>query len=252
MQAIILAGGFGTRLKSVTGDIIKPMAPIAGRPFLAWLLDYMAEQGVREVLLCLHHKAEQVTQHFGSAYGGMTLRYLIEERALGTGGALMQAMKMLKPTQPVFAMNGDSLVRLNYRQMLMQHLASGRNITLATAPMPDCRRYSQLHIRDELVHGYELYGDEMAGDISVGFYVLSPDIFSDMYDDQTETIAYKTRQGFAESSLSFERDFLAPNVPHLLPAAFSQVDYFIDIGVPQDYARAQLEVPNLLRQPLAA
>ncbi|MCE2926768.1 MAG: NTP transferase domain-containing protein [Rickettsiales bacterium] len=251
MQAIILAGGFGTRLKSVTGDTIKPMAQLAGRPFLSWLLDYIAQQGVREVMLCLHHQPEQITRYFGSRYAGMELRYLIEEQPLGTGGALANAMRELKPNRPAFALNGDSLVMVNYRRMMRNHIASGRPISIATTRMPDCRRYSQLNIQNDLITRYELYGDQQEGDISVGFYVLSPEVFEGMYSSPARNDGYS---GFAESSFSFERDFLAPNTPELKPAAYEDVDYFIDIGVPEDHARAQREIPDILnlRKPIAA
>lgn len=244
MQAIILAGGFGTRLKSVIGEATKPMALVNGRPFLAWLLDYMAGQGVREVLLCLHHKPEQIVRCFGNHHAGMALRYLVEEEPLGTGGALVNAMRELKPNKPVFALNGDSLVMVNYWRMMRNHIASGRPISIATTRMHDCRRYSQLNIQNDLITRYELYGDQQEGDISVGFYVLSPEVFEGMYSPPARNDDYS---GFAESSFSFERDFLAPNMLELRPAAYGQVDYFIDIGVPEDYARSQKEIATMLQ-----
>jgi D-glycero-alpha-D-manno-heptose 1-phosphate guanylyltransferase len=252
MQAIILAGGFGTRLKSVARDTIKPMAPVAGAPMLARLLRYMAGQGITQVLFCLHHKPQQVIDFFGSHYCGMALSYLVEDKPLGTGGALKEALRRLKPDKPVFALNGDSLVMLDYHKMMRAHLASGRPITIATKSMPDCRRYSQLQIERGIVNHYELYGDAKAGHISVGFYVLSPDIFADdiamssLENVSDQGSLASNAAGFSESSFSFERDFLVPNTPELKPAAFAEVDYFIDIGVPEDYARAQHELPDVL------
>ncbi|MFO0388840.1 MAG: nucleotidyltransferase family protein [Alphaproteobacteria bacterium] len=230
MQAIILAGGFGTRLKSVTGDVPKPMAMVAGRPFLCWLLEYMAGQGVIKAVLSLHHKADEIHTYFGHRFAGIDLLYSIESKPLGTGGAIRLAMEKLNPKDPVFVLNGDSLVQLNYQSMMQHHIKLRRLATLATFEVVDCSRYSQLHTRSGIVCQYDTLGQAEAGLISAGFYVLSPDVFA----------------GHAlKESFSFEREFLHPQTPVILPAYYDGVGYFIDIGVPHDYARAQTEIPEM-------
>ena len=237
MQAIILAGGFGTRLASVVDSVPKPLAPVAGKPFLSWLLRYMRRQGVTEAVLCVHHQADTVMRHFGSSHAGITLHYSIEEKPLGTGGAIRHALYALNPDKPVFVLNGDSLVELDYRRMYAQHLFQPSRLTLAVAHASDCSRYSQLTLRDGQVTRYATLGDASAGQISVGFYVASPDLFD----------------GFTlPETFSFERDFLSAHTPSLLPAAYEDVHYFIDIGVPKDYIRAQEEIPERMDIRLAA
>ncbi len=231
MQAIILAGGFGTRLRAVSGDVPKPMAMVAGRPFLCWLLEYMAGQGVTKAVLSLHYKADEIHTYFGHRFAGIELIYSIEPKPLGTGGAIRLAMDALNPTQPVYVLNGDSLVQLDYHRMLQHHIKQQRPISLAAYTVPDCSRYSQLHVQAGLVHRYDTLGVASHGLISSGFYILSPDIFKDRS---------------LKESFSFEREFLHPYTPRLKPACYEGVDYFIDIGVPHDYARAQAEIPRLL------
>jgi D-glycero-alpha-D-manno-heptose 1-phosphate guanylyltransferase len=246
MQAIILAGGFGTRLQSTLGgELPKPMAPLSGRPFLAWLLEYMEAQGIREAVLCVHHLHEKISGYFGDRFGDIRLHYSVETKPLGTGGAIREGLKALNPAEPVFALNGDSLVQVDYRRMMETHMSSGRDVTIASRRVEDCRRYSQLSIAGECVSHYELLGDNEPGDISTGFYIVSPNIFRDYFIVNSNA---PSSGGFGESDpgFSFERDFLALHTPWLRPAVYKNVDYFIDIGVPEDYARAQIEIPSVI------
>ncbi|MGE0754590.1 MAG: nucleotidyltransferase family protein [Alphaproteobacteria bacterium] len=237
MQAIILAGGFGTRLRSAIGDVPKPMAPVAGRPFLRWLLEYMAQQGIRQATLCLHHMPHMIQRTLGSHYAGIRLSYIIEQSPLGTGGAIKNALAQMNTSKPVFVLNGDSLVQLNYMQMLQNHYRMQRPLTIATQTMPDCSRYSLLELEQGHVHSYKTRGTKAPGIISNGFYIVEPDVF-----DGAELPA----------AFSFEADFLAPYVPTIRPANYNGAGYFIDIGVPDDYARAQAEIPALLGNRQAA
>lgn len=237
MQAIILAGGFGTRLKSVTGDAPKPLAPVAGRPFLCWLLEYMAGQGVTDAVLCVHHQSQAIISYFGSGYAGIRLDYSYEEKPLGTGGAIQRALCKLAPRKPVLALNGDSLVKVDYRLMLARHHHHKRSLTIAGTRVSDCSRYSRLSVLNGLITRYDTLGDASPGDVSVGVYMLSPEVF-DAFD--------------LPEAFSFERDFLAVRAPSLRPAVYQGVNYFIDIGVPADYARAQTEIPALITERLVA
>lgn len=237
MQAIILAGGFGTRLQSAVGHIPKPMAPVGGRPFLCWLLEYMAGQGVTRAVLCVHHRARDIMGHLGARHAGITLHYSLEERPLGTGGAIRRALHAFNPGEPVFVLNGDSLVEADYRRMLALHRQKGRRLTMAIRVVPDARRYSALKAEKGRIKQFTLLGAADPAAISVGFYVASPDLF----------------KGYALPEVfSFERDFLEPHVPEIEPAAYAPVHYFLDIGVPEDYARALKEIPERLDIALAA
>ena len=232
MQAIILAGGFGTRLQPVVPHVPKPMAPMGEEPFLAALLRYMHAQGVREVVFALHHRAAAIRDYFGHHFAGLEIRYSIETTPLGTGGAIKRALPLLRRDEPVFVTNGDSLVMLNYCDMLAHHNALGAPVSLASVQMPVTNRYSKLTIEDERITHYALLGDAEAGAISAGFYVMQPDVF----------MPYDMPDAF-----SIERDFLAVHTRELQPAVFEHVEYFIDIGIPDDYQRAQTEVPERLK-----
>src|SRR2546425_12065025 len=107
-EAIVLAGGLGTRLRSVVADVPKPMAPIGGRPFLEYLFDHWIGQGIRRFTLSVGYRHETITGHFGNAYRGVALRYVVEEAPLGTGGALLRTLGAFPGEAPVLLLNGDT------------------------------------------------------------------------------------------------------------------------------------------------
>jgi NDP-sugar pyrophosphorylase family protein len=107
MQAIVLAGGLGTRLRGVVPDLPKPMAPVAGRPFLAWVLDELVDAGFAQVVLAVGYRHEVIRGHFGDTYRGLPLRYAVEAQPLGTGGAIRQAAALAGPG-PLFVLNSSS------------------------------------------------------------------------------------------------------------------------------------------------
>ena len=130
MQAIVLAGGLGTRLRSVVTDLPKPMAPVAGRPFLAWILDRLAQAGFERVVLAVGYRHEAIQQHFGSTYRGMALHYSVEDRPLGTGGALRLAADHVSHW-PVFVLNGDTFLEIDYRAMRESHVQGREQMSMA-------------------------------------------------------------------------------------------------------------------------
>src|SRR5450830_180624 len=107
-SAIILAGGLGTRLRSAVPDLPKPMAPIEGRPFLEYQLDYWIAQGIRHFVLAVGYRHEAITEHFGNTYRGAALDYVVEITPLGTGGGVLLALEKLSPEQPFLLLNGDT------------------------------------------------------------------------------------------------------------------------------------------------
>src|SRR5579863_8770506 len=114
MKAVILAGGLGTRLRSEVPDLPKPLAPVGGRPFLAWKLDALDEAGFSEVVMSVGYRAQAIVDAFGEKYGKLALRYVAEDAPLGTGGALQKALASFRTDEPVWAMNGDTFVALDY------------------------------------------------------------------------------------------------------------------------------------------
>ncbi len=232
MKAIILAGGMGTRLRSMISDVPKPMAPILDKPFLAYLLQYLQGQGVTKVVLSVYHMREKIEQYFQSSYQGIQIEYAVEEKPLGTGGAIQYALQKMPLDEPVFVLNGDTFLELNYRSMYNAHLAEQAVLSIAVKEMQDCSRYGKAIIENDLLTGFTEKGEQGGGLINGGVYLLRPSLFSH----------YALPAVF-----SFENDFLVPHINILKPRAFLADHYFIDIGVPEDYLRATVDLPHLLQ-----
>ena len=226
MQALILAGGFGTRLRALLEDTPKPMAPIQGKPFLAHLITYLQQQGVTEVVLSVHYLRKQIENYFQDHYQDVAIRYVIEDAPLGTGGAIKNAIKVMQITQPFFVLNGDTFLKLNYRAMLEAHRARGAQITLALHKTSDCGRYGAVTVQNNIIASFKEKTAQGSGWINAGIYLIHPEILL----------------GITEQMFAFEKDFLVPNLRTLKPRAFCVNDYFIDIGTPEDYHRATLEL----------
>jgi D-glycero-alpha-D-manno-heptose 1-phosphate guanylyltransferase len=227
MRAIVLAGGQGTRLRSVINEVPKPMAPVAGRPFLAHLLDRLEGNGIDRVVLSVGYLKEPIVAAFGERYRGIEISYSIEEEPLGTGGGLRQALAMADAF-PVFALNGDTIVDLDYAAMLRASEAAGAALTIALRRVPDAGRYGRAKVEGGRVVGFAARGEGTGpGLINAGVYLFARNVLDDPA---------------LPASFSFERDFLERRAATMRPLAFETSGYFIDIGVPEDYARAQREL----------
>lgn len=227
MKAIILAGGFGTRLRSVLIDLPKPMAPIQDKPFLAYLLKYLQQQGVTSVTMAVHYLREKIQAYFQSHYANIEITYAVETEPLGTGGAIFQALSSQQTPEPIFVLNGDTFVKLDYQAMYRVHQQNNASITMALRKTDDCSRYGKILTDGDRITQFKEKSEQGPGFINAGVYLISPDLFSRF------TLA---------KQFSFEKDFLFPYLPLLRARAFIADDYFIDIGVPEDYARAQTEL----------
>lgn len=223
MQAIVLAGGLGTRLRSVVADLPKPMAPVAGRPFLAWVLDRLVQAGFDRAVLAVGYRHDAIEQHFGPSYRRMALHYSVEGQPLGTGGALRLAADHVG-NWPVFVLNGDTFLELDYQAMLAAHLKGHEQMSMAVCKVGDAGRYGALDLQDGHVRGFSEKGHAGAGFINAGTYLLS------------EGVVHRIPRG---QPFSFEQQLLVPEVSTMRPAAFATHGLFIDIGVPEDFARAQ-------------
>lgn len=227
MRAIILAGGFGQRLQTILPDTPKPMAPIRSKPFLAHLLEYLAKQGVTHVILSVHYLRDSIRDYFQSHYHGITIDYAEEDEPLGTGGAILYALSQVGGNEPVFILNGDTFVKINYSKMYNQHLFNQVSMTMALRHIDNCVRYGKVITENQTVIAFKEKGEVGPGLINAGVYLIHPDLF---------TLFTLPKQ------FSFESDFLYPFVHIIRPQVFMTEDYFIDIGVPEDYARAQVEI----------
>jgi D-glycero-alpha-D-manno-heptose 1-phosphate guanylyltransferase len=230
MEAIILAGGFGTRLRQVVPDVPKPMAPIGDRPFLEILLRSLAANGFQRVILSLGFLADSILDHFGSSFAGMDLCPVIENSPLGTGGAVRLAMMEIA-SDHAYVFNGDTYLDLEIAAVETQWSANHRSIIIGRE-VDDAHRYGRLMRENGQVTGFVEKGLSGPGLINAGCYVLP----------RAQLDAFQPGQPF-----SLEQDFLVPLVRTDKVDLFVTEGEFIDIGIPEDYWRAQTLLASLHR-----
>lgn len=220
--AIILAGGLGTRLKEALPDSPKALAPVAGKPFLHWLLRALERQGITRVVLATGYRSDAIRDLLGETFGDIALSYSEEQEPLGTGGALRRALALIRGPH-AFVLNGDTYADVDLRHMLAAHVKASAQITLATVRVPDASRYGTVCVSDNRVREFLAAGKAGEGTINAGVYVLNTDLL----------------QGELPDKFSFEHDILQACLNELEPLAFSAGSRFIDIGTPADFRRAQ-------------
>ncbi len=223
MQAVLLAGGMGTRLRAVVADRPKPMAEVAGEPFLAHLLRRLGAQGVEQAVLAVGYLHEQIVAHFGARFEGMALRYAIEREPLGTGGAMREGLRLVDAAHAL-VLNADTWLEADLASAHQAHLQGGCALTMLVRPVDDVARFGAVEVVGGRVRGFREKGRRGAGLINAGCYLM--------------------RRGLLEGldlpeRFSFETDCLAPLAAREPVAALEVRGDFIDIGVPEDYARAQ-------------
>lgn len=226
-ECIILVGGQGTRLRSVVNDIPKPMADINGKPFLEYLLQFLLTQGCRHCVLSVGYKHEVIKDYFGDKYQNIRLDYAVEEEPLGTGGGIKNSLHLISQDE-FFLLNGDSFFDVNLKALADFHFQHKAAITLSVKEMFDVDRYGTLDIENDRVVRFNEKKHIEKGYINAGVYVVSKDVFGKEYIDKTK--------------FSFEKDILESYVNTLPIYAFVSQGYFIDIGIPEDYRRAQTEL----------
>jgi len=222
MEAIILAGGFGTRLRRVVSDVPKPMALVNEKPFLQYILDYLKKQGVCRVVLAVGYMHEKIKNFFGDQYAGMELIYSIEKAPLFTGGAIKQALMQCKNDE-VFVINGDTFFDVDLTAMQHFHERNGSDLTLAIRYMTNFERYGTLERKQDRIVAFHEKKKTKAGYINGGVYFMKKNLL--------DTIL--------EEKFSFEKDFMEKQTKQIQILGFESDGYFIDIGVPEDYAKAQ-------------
>ncbi len=231
MHALILAGGFGTRLASVVAGVPKPLAPVAGKPFLVWQMEYLIQQGITGITLSLHHEWRQIRDYVAVHSVSVPVQCVVEETPLGTGGATAYALAAIPASPAVLVLNGDSFTRLNYRTLAVQHQASGARLTMVLREVPDTGRYDVAQMHDGIITDFYAGSSGKPGLINAGIYIVNVDMFAGSN---------------MPPAFSFEKDFLPPRLAAIRPQGFVTGDYFIDIGTPEDYARACRELPSIV------
>lgn len=225
MEAIVLAGGFGTRLKHVISDVPKPMAPVDKEPFLKYILEYLMLNGITRVIIATGYKAEIIQNYFGNDFKGMEIVYSHESIPLGTGGAIKQALEKCKE-KDVVVCNGDTLYKVDVRDMMSFHYEMHSALTLAVKPMQHFERYGAVVVKNGIVQSFEEKKKVDAGLINGGVYIIDRYLLADI----------------GSKVFSFEKAILEDK--SITVYAYESSGYFIDIGVPEDYYKAQKEINN--------
>lgn len=223
-EAIVLVGGLGTRLRQVVSDVPKPLAPVAGRPFLAWVLDGYAAAGLRRVILATGYGAGLIEQAVGSRWDGMEITYSREPEPLGTGGAIALAARRLGG-DGVHLANGDTFLAYDPAALEALTRASDCALGIALARVDDVARYGAVEVQAGRVTGFREKGRTGAGLINAGSYFITSQGLGRLPD--------------TGSAWSFEEAVLVPWCGQGQVAAYDRTSSFIDIGVPDDYHRAQ-------------
>lgn len=225
MEAIILAGGFGTRLQPVVSEVPKAMALINGRPFLEYQLDWLIAQGFSKIILAVGYKREVIIGHFAGQYRSATISYSVEEEPMGTGGAIRMALwKAVGPR--VLVLNGDTIFRIPLQQLIDQHLRRKADITLAVRKIDDAGRYGEVVLnRNYRVTGFREKNENSGeGLINAGIYVLEK-IF--------------LMEPWYRGKFSIEKDCFEKVYKNSKIYGHPCEGYFLDIGIPEDYDKAQ-------------
>lgn len=231
LPVLLLVGGMGTRLRPVLSSKPKPLAPVGEVPFLELLVLQLRAQGIRRLILCTGHQAEQIKEEFGDgSKWDVSIEYSNEPLPLGTAGAIKLAEPFLLMASDFLVMNGDSFLELDFRRFMRFHQERGGWASIAVRSVPDAARYGTVEL-DELnrvVCFSEKRGAQEPGVVNGGVYLFKREILNCI----------------PEGTVSLEKDVLPGILGHGV-VAFEQDGMFIDIGTPEDYARAQALRDNL-------
>lgn len=231
-EAIILAGGLGTRLREAVPDLPKVMAPVAGRPFISYIIDHLRMQGITHFVFSLGFKAEIIEQYLKESYPTLNYVTVTEPEPLGTGGGIRLALQKAKGDE-VLIVNGDTLFKVDVENLFARHQQNEAECTLTLKPMSDFDRYGVVQLDENArVLSFQEKRQYSEGLINGGVYLLSKEKFF--------------RRSFPPV-FSFEKDYLEAWCHEGTFYGAVQDGYFIDIGIPADYEKAQKDLaPSVL------
>lgn len=226
MQAIILAGGLGTRLKSVVADKPKALSPVAGNPFLFYVINYLQKQGVNQFIFSLGYLSNQILVYLHEAFPKLSFIYYIEDIPLGTGGGIKKAIE-LATENDVLIVNADTYFDVSLAEMFHFHHSSKSNCTISLKEMTNFDRYGVVEVdKSNTILSFKEKSFTKQGLINGGYLILDKKYFL----ENTKTLP---------EIFSFEKDFLEVNLHKMMVKGFKSNGYFIDIGIPEDFAKAQ-------------
>lgn len=232
MKALILVGGRGTRLREVVNVLPKPMAPVAGKPFLEYLIIHLKQYGLRNIVLCVGYRGTQIREHFKDGRKwDVKILYSQEEVPLGTGGAVKLVENLIEE-ENFLVVNGDSFLDVNPNMLMNHHLSQRALLTMAMVEMNDKVRYGAITVNGQGAIVNFAEKEEMPGSklINGGVYVFNREIFDHI----------------PEGKVSLENDIF----PSLIGKGFYGMTvrgFFIDIGLPEDYRKLQEKPQAFIR-----
>ena len=229
-EAIILAGGFGTRLQTVVKELPKPMAPINGRPFLEYQLNYLANYGIDRVIFAVGYLSETISNHFGNSFNGIEIDYAYEENPLGTGGGILNAFHKRK-TKELIVLNGDTLFEIDINSFYSKHKNSNSLFSLALRELSSVDRYGSVLLESSIIRKFAEKGAYAGkGSINGGIYIINEAFFE---------------KAQLPEKFSMEKDVFEILLNDFDFYGFPFSNYFLDIGIPEDYNKAQDEFKKL-------
>jgi len=226
LQAVIMAGGGGTRLRPLTENVPKPMLPVNDRPLMELIIEQLSQAGIRQVNVTTHYKGQQIVDHFGDGQDfGVELNYINEDRPLGTAGALGL---MKTPQEPVLVINGDVLTQLNFRAMFDYHREHQADLTVAVRKYDLNVPYGVIESDGAFVRGL-VEKPLLSFFVNAGIYLLEPSVHRYIPHGQRFDMT-----DLIQRLLEEERPVVS----------FPVVEYWLDIGLHADYKQAQEDIEN--------
>lgn len=228
-EAIILAGGQGTRLKSVVPDIPKPLAPINNTPFLTYLIRFLKQKGIKHIVLSVGYRWDMIKEIYGNSFEKVEISYAIEQTPLGTGGGIALAMEKTKE-EDVLILNGDSFIDFDLKAFYEFHKSNNSTISFVLKEMINFERYGSVELKDNKITAFCEKRFMKKGLINAGVYLAKREIFEGLN---------------LGDKFSFEQDYLEKQVMQGLFFGYTTKGYFIDIGIPEDYNKAQIDFKEI-------
>jgi D-glycero-alpha-D-manno-heptose 1-phosphate guanylyltransferase len=222
MEVIILAGGMGTRLRELVKDVPKPMAPIKGKPFLDYLLNWVMQYPVKKFVFAVGYKADVIKEYFGNSFQNIPIIYAEENQPLGTGGAITNALSFVSSAE-VTIINGDTYFPIDLELFNAFHQKSGSSLSIALKEMTDFERYGSVDLAGNVITAFKEKQPIKKGFINGGIYILNRAFLQNLN---------------LPLQFSFEQTVLEKEVLTGKLNAMVFNDTFIDIGVPIDYKMA--------------
>ena len=229
-EAIVLAGGLGTRLKGAVKDVPKPMADVNGKPFLEYLLTFLNRQGIEKIVLSVGYKYEIIRKYFGKSFLDMKILYSIEAKPLGTGGGIKKSLTLVD-SNDTFVVNGDTFFNIELDKLFSFHREKEAVLSIALKPLKHFDRYGSVEINEDgRIVGFKEKKYHESGLINGGIYLINKEFFVSLG---------------LEEKFSFEKDLLERYYISHPFYGMTFKEYFIDIGLPEDYERFKKDIINL-------